>query len=466
MSEELERVLERLDATSDAAIDRLFAFLKIPSISTDPAYAADCKRAAEWVADDLNDMGFDARVRSTTGQPMVVSHDPGVSSDKRHVLFYGHYDVQPSDPLDLWETPPFEPRIARDPVHGDVIVARGAADDKGQLMTFLEACRAWKDVTGQMPVNVTVLLEGEEESGSPSLEPFLHANKDELTAELALVCDTGQADRETPAITTMLRGMADVEVIVTGPNRDLHSGMFGGPATNPIRALTRALGQLHDLQGRVQVPGFYDDVAEISDEQRAQWDSLDFDDAVFLADIGLTQSDGETGRSVLELIWARPTAELNGIVGGYTGPGTKTVIPSEASAKLTFRLVPDQNPEKIVESFKAWFEAKLPPDCKVRYNSRGGSPAVGFDLGGSDMKLARTALEAEWGKPPVMMGCGGSIPIVEAFKSTLGMGSLLIGFGLDDDRTHSPNEKYNVSSFRKGARSWARILAELAVRTD
>lgn len=463
MSEQLERVLERLDGTTEDAIDRLFAFLKIPSISTDPSHNADCKRAAEWVADDLNDMGFDARVRPTDGQPMVVSHDPAPPAGKRHVLFYGHYDVQPSDPLDLWETPPFEPRIAKDPIHGDVIIARGAADDKGQLMTFLEACRAWKNVTGQMPVNVSVLLEGEEESGSPSLEPFLHAHKDELKADLALVCDTGQADKDTPAITTMLRGMADVEVIVTGPNRDLHSGMFGGPATNPIRALTRVLGQLHDLQARVQVPGFYDDVAEISQEQRAQWDGLDFDDAAFLADIGLTQSNGEAGRSVLELIWARPTAEFNGIVGGYTGPGTKTVIPSEASAKLTFRLVPNQDPEKIVASFKTWFEAKLPPDCKVRYNSRGGSPAVGFDLSGQDIKSARTALEAEWGKAPVMMGCGGSIPIVQAFQSTLEMDSLLIGFGLDDDRIHSPNEKYNLRSFQKGARSWARILAELAV---
>jgi len=462
MSDQLERVLERLDATADEAVDRLFAFLKIPSISTDPAYDDDCKRAAAWVADDLNGMGFDARVRATEGQPMVVSHDPQAPSGTRHVLFYGHYDVQPPDPLDLWEAPPFEPRIASDPVHGDIIVGRGAADDKGQLMTFLEACRAWKDVTGKMPVSVSVLLEGEEESGSPSLEPFLEANKDELTADLALVCDTGQADARTPAVTTMLRGLVDVEVFVSGPDRDLHSGMFGGPAINPIRALAAAFGRLHDGQGRVQVPGFYDDVAEISAEQRAQWDSLDFDGAAFLSEIGLTQSAGEAGRSVLEQIWARPTAELNGIIGGYTGPGTKTVIPSQASAKLTFRLVPGQSPAKILESFKTWFAAQLPVDCKVRFESRGGSPAVGFDLGGDDMKAARTALEAEWGKAPVMMGCGGSIPIVEAFKTTLGMDSLLIGFGLDDDRIHSPNEKYNLASFRKGARSWARILSELA----
>lgn len=462
MSEQLERVLERLDATTDAAIDRLFALLKIPSISTDPAHNADCKRAAEWVADDLNAMGFDARVRPTTGQPIVVSHDPSAPAGTRHVLFYGHYDVQPPDPLDLWETSPFEPRIAQDPLNGDVIVARGAADDKGQFMTFLEACRAWKDVTGQMPVKVTIMLEGEEESGSPSLAPFLDANKDELTTDLALVCDTGQADRDTPAITTMLRGMTDVEVIVTGPSRDLHSGMFGGPAVNPIRVLMNVLGQLHDDESRVQIPGFYDGIEDVSAEQRAQWDSLDFDEAAFLADIGLKHASGETGRSVLEQIWARPTAEFNGVIGGYTGPGTKTVIPSEASAKLTFRLVPGQDPSKIVPNFKKWFEAKLPPDCTVRYNSRGGSPAVGFDLRGTEMIAARAALEAEWGKAPVMMGCGGSIPIVEAFKSTLGMDSLLIGFGLDDDRIHSPNEKYNLTSFQKGARSWARILAELA----
>jgi len=462
MSEQLERVLERLDASQDEAIDRLFAFLKIPSISTDPAHGPDCKRAAEWVADDLNSMGFDARVRGTSGQPMVVSHDPSPPADKRHVLFYGHYDVQPPDPLDLWETPPFEPRIASDEANGDVIVGRGAADDKGQLMPFLEACRAWKAVTGKLPVNVSVLLEGEEESGSPSLEPFLDANKDELKADLALVCDTGQADSSTPAITTMLRGMADVEVIVTGPSRDLHSGMFGGPATNPIRVLTQVLGQLHDEDGRVQVPCFYDGVAEVSAEQQEQWNSLGFDEAGFLSGIGLTESAGEKGRSILELIWARPTAEMNGIIGGYTGPGTKTVIPSEASAKLTFRLVPNQNPDAIVENFKTWFASKLPGDCKVTFKSRGASPAVGFDLSGNEMTAARAGLETEWGKPPVMMGCGGSIPIVESFKSTLGMDSLLIGFGLDDDRIHSPNEKYNLTSFQKGARSWARILAELA----
>ncbi|MGI9388152.1 MAG: M20/M25/M40 family metallo-hydrolase [Methyloligellaceae bacterium] len=462
MSEQLERVLERLDAGADEAVDRLFHFLKIPSISTDPAYGDDCKRAAEWVADDLNGMGFDARVHATDGQPMVVSHDPAATPDARQILFYGHYDVQPPDPLEQWETPPFEPRIANDGTNGDVIVARGAADDKGQLMTFLEACRAWKAVTGHMPVAVTVLLEGEEESGSPSLEPFLDANKDELTAELALVCDTGQADRATPAVTTMLRGMADVEVFVTGPNRDLHSGMFGGPATNPIRVLTAALGQLHGADGRIQIPGFYDAVAEISDEQRAQWSRLDFDDNAFLSEIGLSQSAGESGRSVLELIWARPTAEINGIIGGYTGPGTKTVIPSEASAKLTFRLVPDQDPKAIVENFKSWFSTLLPSDCKVRFQGHGGSPAVGFDLSGEDVKSASRALEAEWGKSPVMMGCGGSIPIVEAFKTTLGMDSLLIGFGLDDDRIHSPNEKYNLTSFHRGARSWARILSELA----
>ncbi|MGI9406526.1 MAG: M20/M25/M40 family metallo-hydrolase, partial [Hyphomicrobiaceae bacterium] len=433
MSENLERVLERLDSTADEAVDRLFSFLKIPSISTDPAYNDDCKRAAEWVADDLNSMGFDARVRATDGQPMVVSHELSPDPGARHVLFYGHYDVQPPDPLDLWETPPFDPRITTNGANGDVIVARGAADDKGQLMTFLEACRAWKDVTGHLPVSVTVLLEGEEESGSPSLAPFLEANKDELSCELALVCDTGQADKDTPAVTTMLRGMAGVEVFVTGPDRDLHSGMFGGPAANPIRVLATALGQMHDADGRVQIPGFYDQVGDISAEQRAQWDGLDFDDAKFLSEIGLSQSAGEKDRSVLELIWARPTAEPNGIIGGYTGPGTKTVIPSEASAKLTFRLVPDQDPAKILENFKSWFTGLLPTDCKVRFESRGGSPAVRFDLSGADMKAASAALETEWGKTPVMMGCGGSIPIVEAFKTTLGMDSLLIGFGLDDD---------------------------------
>ena len=463
MADDLNTVLETLDENAEAARARLIEILKIPSISTDPAHDDDCARAADWCAATLKDIGFDASVRPTNGQPMVVGHYRADGAQTApHVLFYGHYDVQPPDPLEEWDSPPFEPRLSQDDINGEVITARGASDDKGQFMTFLEACRAWMSVRDALPVSVTVLLEGEEESGSPSLAPFLEAHADELKAGLALVCDTGQWDAATPAITTMLRGLAFTEIVITGPSRDLHSGMYGGPAQNSIRVLTSILGDLQDADGRVQIPGFYDDIVSPTPDQLAQWEGLGVDERTYLAAIGLELKAGERGHSLLEQLWSRPTAEINGIIGGYTGPGSKTVIPSKASAKLTFRLVPGQEPGKIIKGFKRFVAERLPQDCSVEYHGSDGSPAVGFDVSAPAFKCAAGALEEEWGKPPVLMGCGGSIPIVESFQSQLGMNSLLVGFALDDDAIHAPNEKYNLRSFNKGARSWARILARLA----
>ncbi len=457
----LQRVLGRLALEEKQALDRLFSLLSIPSVSTDPAYHQACIEAAEWCAATLREIGFEARVAPTSGKPMVVGHWRSGQSGAPRVLFYGHYDVQPPDPRDAWNAGPFAPHLAEDARHGTVIVARGASDDKGQVMTFLEAARAWLGEHGALPVDVSVLIEGEEESGSPSLAPFLAAHGEELRADLALVCDTGQWDENTPAITAFLRGLAFAEITVTGPSRDLHSGLYGGPATNPIRVLAAILATLHDADGRVTIPGFYDDVREPSCEQLEQWRALGFDADGFLGEIGLITPAGETGFSVLEQLWSRPTAEVNGIYGGYTGPGTKTVIPSQASAKLTFRLVPGQLPAKILDGLHRFVAERLPQDARATFSGEGGSPAIGFDTQAPAFRAAARALEAEWGKKPVIAGCGASIPIVESFRSTLGMDSLLVGFALDDDRIHAPNEKYNLESFIKGARSWARILAEL-----
>ncbi|NNL71981.1 MAG: M20/M25/M40 family metallo-hydrolase, partial [Silicimonas sp.] len=328
----IDAVLSRIDTDLDTAIDRLKDLLRIPSISTDPAYKADCQKAADWLVDDLKALGVDAEARPTPGHPMVVGH---VGDGAPHLLFYGHYDVQPVDPLNLWHRDPFDPAIEDTP-NGKVLRGRGTSDDKGQLMTFVEACRAWKAVTGDWPCKITFLFEGEEESGSPSLVPFLKDNAQELSQpDIALICDTGLFDRDTPAITTMLRGLLGEEVIITGADKDLHSGMFGGAAINPARVLARIIAALHDDQGRVTVPGFYDGVDELPDDIRAQWDALGFDADAFLGSVDLTTPAGERDRTALEMIWSRPTCEVNGMTSGYTGDGFKTVLPSKASAKIS-----------------------------------------------------------------------------------------------------------------------------------
>jgi len=460
---DLETILRQADSNQSEALDRLLDFLRIQSISTDPSYASECAQAAQWLVDNLSEIGFDAKVHATAGHPMVTAQSPAAtnhSDSGKKLLFYGHYDVQPVDPLELWCKPPFEPSVeATD--QGRVIRGRGSSDDKGQLMTFVEACRAWKNVTGNLPSGLTLFFEGEEESGSPSLIPWMKQNQALLQADLAMVCDTGMWDSNTPAISTMLRGMVGEQITLTGPKLDLHSGMYGGPAINPIRVLTRILAGLHDDLGRITLPGFYDGVPELPQEIKAQWNRLAHDGQQFLQDVGLSTPAGEQGYSVLEQIWSRPSCDVNGIQGGYCGEGFKTVLPSKAMAKISFRLVGTQDPDKIRQSLYNYIDSQLPPDCHVEYKSKDGSGATTMSIDAPEFAKAHAALSAEWQNDAVYAGCGGSIPVVGHIKDILGIDSLLIGFGLDDDAIHSPNEKYNLQSFEKGTRSWIRVLHAL-----
>jgi acetylornithine deacetylase/succinyl-diaminopimelate desuccinylase-like protein len=460
MSAELDAALAHVDAHIEESLDRLRALIRIKSISTDPAYAEECRRAADWLVADLQSQGFAASARPTPGHPIVVGHD--LSADGPHVLFYAHYDVQPVDPIELWDSDPFEVTLKPASDGGTQLVARGASDDKGQLLTFVEACRAWRAAGGKLPVKVSVIFEGEEESGGKSLPGFLESAAAELKADVALVCDTDMWDATTPAVTAMLRGLVGEEIEITCASQDLHSGMYGGAARNPNHVLADILASLHNPDGSIAVAGVYDDVEELPPAVADQWQRLGFDEQEFLGSVGLSIPAGEQGRSVLQQVWSRPTCEVNGMIGGYTGDGFKTVIPAKASAKVSFRLVANQDPLKVREAFRAHVRARVPADCSVSFAEHGASAAISVPTEGAHLRHTIQALTDEWGKEAAIVASGGSIPVVGEFKRRLGMNTLLVGYALDDDRIHSPNEKYNLTSFHKGTRSWVRILAALA----
>lgn len=460
----LEPVLARIDRDFDAAIERWSELLRIPSVSTDPAHEADMRRAAQWLVEALQGMGFDAAIRETDGHPAVLAHHPGPGTDAPHLLYYGHYDVQPPDPLDQWNSGPFEPTIVDGP-HGRRMVARGAVDDKGQLMMWLEALRAWQAEHGDLPVRTTVLVEGEEEVGSRNLRPFLEQCRDELAADVCIVSDTTMWDVDTPAVTYMLRGLLYTEITCHGPARDLHSGFYGGAVSNPVNALTRILAGLQDREGRILVEGFHDDIVEPGEEELLAWQGLDFDEAGFLATAGVTEAGGgESDRGLLERIWSRPTCDVNGILGGYTGEGAKTVIPTHASAKLSFRLVPNQDPGRIAAALRRHVEAAAPAGCRLELEVHSAAPAFRVPPDSPYLRAAQAAMKEVYGREAVPIGCGGSIPIAAWVQEILDIDTLLMGFSLEDDGMHSPNEKFELVCFERGMKSHAILLERLRER--
>ena len=451
----LDATLSRIDNEIDQSLNRLFDFLKIKSISTDSKFKQDCDKAADWLVEDLKSFGANAEKHNTDGHPIVTGNlGPDTSP---HVLFYGHYDVQPVDPLELWDTDPFEPTLEKTP-SGPVIRGRGSSDDKGQLMTFVEACRAWVSENGSLPFKVSFFFEGEEESGSPSLIPFMEKHKKEISSDIVLICDTGLFDNKVPAIVTRLRGILKEEIEITGPDKDLHSGLYGGAAANPAKALVNVLSALHDKNGAITIPNFYDGVEELPQNIKNQWRSLKFNHNYFLSEVGLSTLAGESDRSALEMLWSRPTCEINGMKSGYIDEGFKTVLPSQASAKISFRLVSNQDPFKISNSFREMVKSLIPPDCKVSFGNRDASKASQMNTSSPEFEKARQAISQEWDIEAAFIGSGGSIPIAGYFQEITGVDPMLIGFSKDDDQIHSPNEKYDLESFRKGIRSWARVI--------
>ncbi|MFV2066084.1 MAG: dipeptidase [Pirellulales bacterium] len=434
----------------------LDVLLRIASISADPAQQSEMERAAAWLTQHLANLGLESRQIETAGHPLVFAQSPPVPG-KPVALVYGHYDVQPPDPLEEWVSPPFEP-TERD---GN-LYARGATDDKGQLWTHVKSVEAWMRQRGHLPLQVKFLIEGEEEIGSQGLESYLEHHAAELACDCVVVSDTSQFAPDVPAITYGLRGIAYYEVRLVGPDHDLHSGSFGGAVANPANVLSQLLGDLIDRQGRIQVPRFYDDVVPISEGEREAFRSLPFDETEFQRQIGVDALAGEAGFTTNERRWARPACDIHGLWGGYRGEGAKTVLPARAGAKFSFRLVPDQDPEKVSRAAEQFFRTRLPAGIRMEWIDLHGAPASVVPLESSYLKAASRAIAFGFGRSPVFIREGGSIPIVQTFREKLAAESLLLGWGLGDDNPHGPNEKFCLADFHRGIEASVRLWEELA----
>ncbi|HYS95583.1 MAG TPA: dipeptidase [Chthoniobacterales bacterium] len=441
----------------DNYLKEYFSFLRFPSVSTDEKFAGKVRECADWVSKKLTTIGLESKVVPTAGHPIVWARNKH-RNGRPTVLIYGHYDVQPPDPLELWDSPPFEPVLKN-----GYVFARGATDNKGQIFSHILGLQETIEKNRDLPVNVDLVIEGEEEVGSQNLGKFLTDNRDALKCDVVLVSDTGMIARKMPTLSYGLRGVAALEIKVTGPKIDLHSGIFGGAVTNPATALARLLATLHDQNGHIAVPGFYDDVVPLQDWERESWRKLPIDpDSEMLQETGAPALFGETGFSTLERIWARPTAEINGMGSGYQGPGTKTVLPSHAMAKLTFRLVPNQNGDAIVDLVKKHFQKNMPPGVTLEMTSGHSGPWYVTDPHNKFGQAAQRALKKAFNRDAALIREGGSIPIVSDFRKILGVETLLIGLALQDCRAHSPNENFPLENLEAGIRINQAVLEELA----
>lgn len=452
-----EDVFGRIERERETYLEELKDYLRIPSISTDPEYRPDVVRCADFIRDKIGSAGLEARLIETAGHPLVYGEWTGAPAGKPTLLFYGHYDVQPADPLELWRNPPFEPTV-----EGDNLVARGATDDKGQSFAHVKAVAAILAERGELPINVKFILEGEEESGGEAIDRFVVDDAGrQLAADAVMISDSAMYAPGQPSLLYGLKGMTYLELKVSGPERDLHSGSFGGAVTNPLNALTQIVARLRDPRtGRVLIPGFYDDVRDIEDWERREFAALPFNEDAYRADLGVSELFGEEGYTTLERVWARPTCDVNGIFGGYMGTGAKTVLPAWGGAKVSMRLVPDQDPKKIRQLFTDYVRELTPPGVEVEITDLHGADPVLLETSGPIVEAALAAMEDVW-RRPVRVREGGTIPIVSTFARVLGVPVLLLGFGLNDDRLHSPNEKFNINNFYDGIRATVRVLDRL-----